>query len=539
MPLDSKDNSGYDNLYVSGKNKESSGGYLPLGSGRKSEFALGSKSKNSYGSIVKSESEPKKTGSSAKSGGSKKKTSSADQSKKKRPSDAKKQSYKKNRSEGTKKQTAAKSSSAVKKSAHSSYAAAPAARPDKPKKSPAAAKSSSKQTSSKQSHSKKSSKKKRFQKEELISYAYLGAMAAGGVFKKTLGSRRKRLVAVLLLMAVLLIGCGYYLRTIYTSKTMFSDDGKNLDETAIEERLITDEQNKDKVTYFLIVGVDKSQSLTDCIWIMCFDNAAHKMNVLQIPRDTYVGEDSKALGKINGVYKTPKTVDWCEQCGKQVFEDEIRDGTHSVCGLEVTKKTESNINAVIRVIKERLSLPIDHYVLFDFEGFEKVIDAMGGVDIFLDEEMKVWPNKKTYITLPAGNNHLDGATALKYMRTRKNYRNGDLGRVAGQRNLIKAMFDKVDKLSSLEALKILKAAYGNFKTDMSLEEIRSFISPVKKCGADRLHMFELPGNDRWVKPHPSYYVCDEEKTAEMINEYMLPYSNKITAYNISFPDLGY
>ena len=364
-------------------------------------------------------------------------------------------------------------------------------------------------------------------------------MAVGGGIKKLFGTRRKRIVAASLLGIALIIWGVFSIKSVYSSKTLFSDNGKELDETAIQERIITDEQNKDKVTYFLIVGVDKSQMLTDCIWIMCFDNEAHKMNVMQIPRDTYVGEDSRGLGKINGVYKSPKTAKWCEQCGKEVPDDEINSGIHSVCGTKVSKRTESNINAIIRVINSRLSLPIDHYVLFDFEGFEKVIDAIGGVDILLEEEMKVYPNKKTFITLPAGLNHLDGATALKFMRTRKNYANGDLGRVKGQRRIIKAMLEKVDKMSSLEALKALKAAYGNFKTDMSLEEIRSFIAPVKKCGADSLHMFELPGNDHWVRPHPSYYVCDEERAAEEINNYLLPYRSKITVDDISFPELGY
>ena len=52
-------------------------------------------------------------------------------------------------------------------------------------------------------------------------------------------------------------------------------------------------------------------------------------------------------------------------------------------------------------------------------------------------------------------------------------------------------------------------------------------------------MFELPGNDRWVKPHPSYYICDEEKAVEAINQYLLPYSPKLTADDLDFPDLGY
>ena len=343
------------------------------------------------------------------------------------------------------------------------------------------------------------------------------------------------LIAAVCVLLVVLAGAAVTVRALYTSKTFLSG-GEDLDKNVIQERLITEEQNRDKVTYFLIVGVDKSSLLTDCIWIMCFDNEAHKMNVMQIPRDTYVGSDSVYPHKINAVYASPQTVRWCEKCGRAVTSDEIRQKKHTVCGTEVTKRTESNINALIRCINNRLSLPIDHYVLFDFTGFEKVIDALGGVDIVLEEEMKVYPSsKKQYIVLPAGENHLDGKTALKFMRNRKIYIEGDLGRVRAQRRIIHAMMEKVTSMSTLETLGVLKAAYGNFSTDMSLEEIRSFIAPVKKCDPDSLHMFEMPGTDHWVKPNPSYYVCSENQTLEVINEYMVPYSEPLTEEDIRFP----
>ncbi len=546
MPHDVEDNFPYETLYVSKKNKQNSansdGGYIPLGSGRKSEFAIGVEKKETDVPTEESNPKPNDKEPVQEKSGAKKKSASAGSSNKSKKKPASKHAAKspakqsKAASEEPTEPAKPKKKSAAKKFDEKSSDS----------KKPAAKKPDDKSSDSKKSAAKKpASKKRKAQtkaksgRENILFYVYFGVMTVGGGLKKAFGSRRNRIVTASLIVVALMICCAVGVMSVYSSKTLFSDEGKELDETAIQERIITDEQNRDKVTYFLIVGVDKSQMLTDCIWIMCFDNMAHKINVMQIPRDTYVGEDSKAVGKINGVYKTPKTAKWCEKCGKEVFDDEIEAGVHTVCGGKITKRTESKINALIRVINTRLSLPVDHYVLFDFEGFEKVIDAIGGVDILLEEEMKVYPNKNEYITLPAGMNHLDGETALKFMRTRKNYANGDLGRVRGQRKVIRAMLEKVDKMTSIEALKALKAAYGDFKTDMSLEEIRSFIAPVKKCGADSLHMFELPGSDYWVKHHPSYYICDEEKAAEEINQYLLPYSQKITAYNISFPDLGY
>ncbi len=348
-----------------------------------------------------------------------------------------------------------------------------------------------------------------------------------------------RIVAAFCLIVIVSILASMTVSNLYTSKAVFSDDGaEDVNDTTIQERLITAEENKDKVTYFLIVGVDKSTKLTDCIWILCFDNAAHEMNVMQIPRDTYVGDASASPHKVNAVYNNPQTVNWCETCNCAVKRSEMTNRIHNVCGGTVGRKTESNISALIRFINNYLGLPIDHYVLFDFDGFEKVVDAMGGVDITLDEELKVYPNKNEYVTLPAGENHLDGEMALKFMRNRQAYTDGDLGRVKAQRKIIHAMLEKVTDMSVIDILSVLTAAYGNFSTDMSIEDIRSFISPVKKCGTDSLNMFEMPGYSHWGIPHSthqSYYVCHEELTLEAINTYLMPYGDKLTAEDINFP----
>lgn len=379
-------------------------------------------------------------------------------------------------------------------------------------------------------------KKRKRQRSDIGAFAGYAALTVSEGARRFFSKRRNVIITLSALAAMLLIflvSAG--VRSIYSSKTLFADGGRDIDDASIEERLVTDEQNRDKVTYFLIVGVDKSSMLTDCIWMLCFDNQAHKMNVMQIPRDTFVGDDSKRPHKINSVYNNPQTVLWCEKCESIVSEDEVTSGKHNECGGKVVVRVEGNINALIRCINKRLKLPVDNYVLFDFEGFEKVIDAMDGVTIYLDEDLKVYPNKYEYEMLYKGVNHLDGAKALKFMRNRKSYAEGDIGRIKAQRKIIHAMLEKLDGMSASQALSVLKAAYGNFKTNMSLEEIRSFIQPVKNCGDKGLNMFEMPGTAKTVRG-VSYYLCDEEQTAGLINEYMLPYSTKLTGEDIDFPD---
>ena len=360
--------------------------------------------------------------------------------------------------------------------------------------------------------------------------------SVNGSQRQRAAAQRQRLITSVIALCLCLTGLiTFALVSVYRSKSVFSDSP--LDDSAIQQRLITEEANRDRVTYFLIVGVDKSSKLTDCIWLMCFDNEAHQMNVMQIPRDTYVGRDSLPPHKINAVYSNPQTVDWCDKCKRAVAQDETEKGRHTVCGKKVTQKTESNISALIRCINSRLSLPVDHYVLFDFEGFEQIVDAMGGLDIYLEQETKVYPNKTDYEILPAGDNHLDGRMTLNFMRNRQIFLDGDLGRVRAQRRIVRAMMEKVSAMSPLQLFGLLRAGYGEFSTDMSLEEICSFIAPVKGCSPESLNMFTMPGTDHWIKPNPSYYLCDEAETAAKINEYLMPYSEKLTADDIRFPVL--
>lgn len=323
------------------------------------------------------------------------------------------------------------------------------------------------------------------------------------------------------------------LNRLWHSNELLISDKEETGSEAITSKLETVEENKDKVTYFLIVGVDKSSKLTDCIWLMCFDREGSKMNVLQVPRDTYVGSDSKSK-KINGVYGSPKTVTWCEECGYSPDSGEISNSKHSVCGKKLTKKKESNINALIRCLNTRLSLPVDHFVIFDFEGFRKVVDALGGVDLTLDKAMTLKPYK---ITLKAGENHLNGKAALAFMRHRKSYAEGDLGRVKAQRKLINALMEKVTSMDTADMLSVVSASVGNFSTDLSLSQLKQYAVSAKKMSTENLHMFELPGKAHWVKPNPSYYACNESKALLKINEYMLPYSQKLTAGDVDFPEI--
>ena len=189
------------------------------------------------------------------------------------------------------------------------------------------------------------------------------------------------------------------------------------------------------------------------------------------------------------------------------------------------------------MIKERLGLTIDHFVIFNFHGFAKIIDTMGGVDIHLDYTVK-----DSAIHLEPGDHHLTGWPAVDFMRSRKGFKDGDIGRVSNQRVLIDALMQKaldMDLASMLDVV-ITCANAQCFQTDLSIAEIKDMAVSARKLSVDKLNMFTMPGYDHWVRPNPSYYVCSEAKTAEMINEYLLPYGlpdgSMASTDTVNFPE---
>ncbi len=326
-----------------------------------------------------------------------------------------------------------------------------------------------------------------------------------------------------------------YGKKLFNDQTLFIANEQETGNITISERLVTSDEMSEKVVYFLLLGVDDSELLTDCIWIMCYDIAANQANVMQVPRDTYVGKRS-ATGKINGVYSMPETAKVCEACGYAPESDEISDGCHTVCGNKLTKVKESNISSLIRYINKHLGLPIDHFVTFTFRGFARIVDAMGGIDITLEKGIH-----DKAITLSSGAHHLDGWQAVDYMRHRKSYKEGDIGRVKGQRIMINALMEKALNMELTEMLGLITQCSGCFQTDLAPADITRYATTARSLDVSKLDMFTMPGYDHWVKPNPSYYVCSEKETAAVINEKMLPYGlpdgSYVTEETINFPDV--
>jgi len=207
--------------------------------------------------------------------------------------------------------------------------------------------------------------------------------------------------------------------------------------TAVKETFVPPEPPER--TTFLVVGVDREETLTDTIMLVCINAKTKTLDVLSIPRDTKVTVDGKnmKINSVNGRYGGGK------------------DG----------------INALKTLLEDMFAINIDYYAKINCEAFEKIVDGIGGIDYNVPMRMYYNdPAQDLYIDLYPGMQHLNGVQAEGLVRFRKGYLRQDLDRVETQRDFIKVFLT-----TALSKENILKnpAAYAEtffeyIETDFSV-----------------------------------------------------------------------
>ncbi|MCX6028977.1 MAG: LCP family protein [Chloroflexi bacterium] len=129
-------------------------------------------------------------------------------------------------------------------------------------------------------------------------------------------------------------------------------------------------------------------------------------------------------------------------------------------------------------VSQLIGYPVDYYVRLNFEGFQQIIDQLGGVDIDVPKTIDdpLYPDENygyDPLHIPAGRQHMDGKLALKYARTR--HVDSDYGRAARQQQVIVAIKDKVMQPGQLASLLprlpgLTVATANSIQTDMPIEK---------------------------------------------------------------------
>jgi LCP family protein required for cell wall assembly len=123
---------------------------------------------------------------------------------------------------------------------------------------------------------------------------------------------------------------------------------------------------------------------------------------------------------------------------------------------------------MVQTVEDYTGVRIDHVMLIDFAGFVEVTDALGGVDMNIEETIRsVHGNRRTF---EEGNQHLNGEEALDYVRQRYQFQDGDFARMRHQQQFLRALMDKAASTGTLTNPVKLNAFLQTVTSTLTVDE---------------------------------------------------------------------
>ena len=227
----------------------------------------------------------------------------------------------------------------------------------------------------------------------------------------------------------------------------------------------------------LVLGMDNGGLRSDVMMVAFINGKTGNVDIVSIPRDTKV-----RTGKITSV--------------------------HAIGGVEQS----------IETVEALLDIKIDNYVKFSFKTFTDVVDALGGVDYYVPQDMyHDDPTQDLLINLKEGKQHLNGEEAEQLVRFR-GYPMGDEQRIKVQQDFIKELVKQNLNPTILAKIPVLTATIGKtVETDIPEGEWASVASVAFKMDKESLNTHQMPGGAKYING-ASYYLQDEAETNKLISE---------------------
>jgi len=245
----------------------------------------------------------------------------------------------------------------------------------------------------------------------------------------------------------------------------------------------------------LAVGTDslEDRGRADSILVLSVSPKTKDTILFSIPRDLRVMIPERGMDKINHAF--------------------------AYGGVDLLKKT----------VEDLIGLPIHYYGVVDFEGFKYVIDALGGIDIYVEKDMYYIDRAGSVkINLHKGQQVLDGEKALEYVRFRSDSL-GDLGRIQRQQKLINAVIDKILNVDNLTKIPNIVSSLPDYiNTNMGSSDIISLARLMKDIDREKIWIETIKGEPQYIGG-VSYLVVDTQEVKDRVN-YLI--ENKYKGLNI-------
>ncbi len=315
--------------------------------------------------------------------------------------------------------------------------------------------------------------------------ARFAAQEGGGRPKR----QRRRLGAgwkILIVLLALLIAAGAGVHFVWAKQPM-SERGLGA--------------RKEGCSTILIAGTDKGGYRTDTMMLLSVDRSKGSLSLVSIPRDTLV---------------------YCEYSVPKI---------NSAYGF--AGGGEAGMQELLKRVGEIIGFEPDGYVVLDLEGFEQLVDLMGGVTFDVPMDMHYSdPSQDLYIDLSAGEQTLDGAAAMQLVRFRSGYATADLGRVSVQREFVSAALEQWLSVKNVfkvpAALKLLMQAT---QSNLSSANYIWLAEAALVCDRTNIQTRTLPGAAATIAGG-SYYVLDAVGVAETVNECCNPYEQGVAVSDL-------
>ncbi|WP_315452463.1 LCP family protein [uncultured Selenomonas sp.] len=233
--------------------------------------------------------------------------------------------------------------------------------------------------------------------------------------------------------------------------------------------------------YVLIMGVDRRDGdvgRSDTLMLAAVDEEQGRATLLSIPRDTRVEVGTYGYDKINHAY--------------------------AFGGHEMT----------LAAVEKIVGVPVTHYVLIDTSAFERIVDAVGGVDINVEKRMHYedpWDdNGGLVIDLQPGEQHMTGAQAIQYVRYRDG--EGDIGRIARQQHFMRALLAQFLSPQVIPRLAaVVDEVKNTVETDLSTRQLLTLAKRMKDIEAGGMTMQMVIGTPAYLGDI-SYWIPDLVET---------------------------
>lgn len=171
----------------------------------------------------------------------------------------------------------------------------------------------------------------------------------------------------------------------------------------------------------------------------------------------------------------------------------------------------------VKTVEDTFGVRIDHYVALSNSGLIEFIDTIGGLPIYIEQDMKYRDyTAGLNIDLTKGEHVLDGKQTEGYLRFRKDGL-GDIGRIRRQQWFFNALMQRLREPSVLVKIpEVLKIMPKYIKTDLSIYELSQYAAMVKSIDISQIQVATLPGQPS-TKGTISYWILDADETQEIIN----------------------